>query len=169
MARPSEISRRDALKAGAAIASAPSMRKVYADSNPVKFGVIGVGSWGSHLVDRLAKIESGRCVAVCDLNQQALDEAARKVSGNPRKYKDYRELLADKDAEAVLIAVPLPLHFAMTRDTLEAGKHVFCEKSLVFKAEEVHALRALAADHAQQILQQIVVSKRSRETVKHEH
>ena len=41
----------------------------------------------------------------------------------------------------------------MTQDALMAGKHVFCEKCLVFKPEEVHALRALAAEHPKQILQ----------------
>ncbi len=153
MAKPDEFSRRDALKAGAAIASAPAILRAYAGSDAVKFGVIGVGGRGSYLVDRLAKLDTGRCVALCDVNQQALDESARKVSTNPRKYKDYRELLADKDVEAVIVAVPLYLHFAVTRDTLQAGKHVFCEKSLVFKADEVHALRALAAEHPKQILQ----------------
>jgi predicted dehydrogenase len=151
--RRTDFSRRDALKAGAAIASAPAVRKVYAAADAVKFGVIGVGSRGSNLVHHLAMLDTGRCVALCDVNQQALDETAKKVSTNPRKYKDYRELLADKDVEAVVIAVPLYLHFAITRDSLQAGKHVFCEKSLVFKADEVHALRALAAEHPKQILQ----------------
>ncbi len=148
-----DLSRRDALKAGAAIASVPAILKVYAANDAVKFGVIGVGRRGSYLVDHLAKFDSGRCVALCDVNQKALDDNARKLSTNPRKYKDHRELLADKDVEAVVIAVPLYLHFAITRDSLEAGKHVFCEKSLVFKADEVHALRTVAADHPKQILQ----------------
>ena len=144
-----DLSRRDALKAGGA-----ALFAVHADSgNPVKFGVIGVGSRGAELAGRLARLDSGRCVALCDVNQQALDETARKLTINPKKYKDYKELLADKDVEAVLIAVPLYLHFPVTRDALLAGKHVFCEKSLVFKADEVHSLRALAMEHPSQILQ----------------
>jgi predicted dehydrogenase len=149
----SDFSRRDALKVGAAIAAAPAILKVQAASDTVKFGVIGVGSRGSYLVDHLAKLDSGRCVALCDLNPQALDESTKKLASNPRKYKDYRELLADKEVEAVIIAVPLYLHFAVTRDTLLAGKHVFCEQSLVFKADEVHALRTLAGQHSKQVLQ----------------
>jgi len=153
-AQPGDLSRRDALKVGAAtLASGPVILKVHAASDPVKFGVIGVGSRGSYLVDHLARLDTGRCVALCDVNQKALDEPAARVTTNPKKYKDYRELLADKDVEAVVIAVPLYLHFGVTRDTLLAGKHVFCEKSLVFKADEVHALRALAAQHSKQILQ----------------
>ena len=45
------------------------------------------------------------------------------------------------------------MHYPITRDALMAGKHVFCEKSLVFKPEEVHGLRALKAEHTNQILQ----------------
>jgi predicted dehydrogenase len=52
-----------------------------------------------------------------------------------------------------LIAVPLYRHFVVTRDSLLAGKHVFCEKSLVFKPDEVHALHALALEHPKQTLQ----------------
>jgi predicted dehydrogenase len=44
-------------------------------------------------------------------------------------------------------------HFPITRDALLAGKHVFCEKCLVFKPEEVHALRALVEQHPKQIMQ----------------
>jgi predicted dehydrogenase len=146
--------RRDALKIGAAaIASGPAILNVHAASDPVKFGAIGLGSRGSYLLDHLAKLETGRCVALCDVNQQALDDTAQKLSTNAKKHKDYRELLADKEVEAVVIATPLYLHFGITRDALNAGKHVFCEKSLVFKADEVHALRALAALHPKQIVQ----------------
>ncbi|MBM3775705.1 MAG: Gfo/Idh/MocA family oxidoreductase, partial [Acidobacteria bacterium] len=45
------------------------------------------------------------------------------------------------------------MHFPVMRDALVAGKHVFCEKSLVFKPEEVHALRALAGERPKQVLQ----------------
>jgi predicted dehydrogenase len=150
---PAAVSRRAALKTGTALIASPALLKVHAASDPVKFGVIGVGSRGSYLIDHFAHLDTGRCVALCDVNQQALDDTARKLTTNPRKYKDYRELLADKDVEAVVIALPLYLHFPVTRDTLLTGKHVFCEKSLVFKPDEVHSLRALAAEHPKQILQ----------------
>jgi predicted dehydrogenase len=157
--RTDAVSRRDVIKLGAvaggaaAVASAPAIRRVHAASDQVKFGLIGTGSRGAYLLDHLAKLDNGHCTAVCDVNQEALDNAANVVKTNPKKYKDYRELLADKDVEAVLIAVPLYRHFVVTRDSLLAGKHTFCEKSLVFKPDEVHALRALAAEHPKQTLQ----------------
>jgi predicted dehydrogenase len=53
----------------------------------------------------------------------------------------------------VLISTPLYTHFPITRDALQAGKHVFCEKSLVFTPAEVHALRALHVERPKQIIQ----------------
>ena len=148
-----DISRRDALKTGVAMAVSPALLTVHAASDPVKVGIIGLGARGSYLTSRLAHLNTARCVALCDVNPQAMEANARKLTTNPKKYLNYHDLLADKEVEAVIIAVPLYLHFPITRDALLAGKHVFCEKSLVFKPEEVHALRSLAAEHPKQILQ----------------
>jgi predicted dehydrogenase len=142
-----DISRRDALKTSAALLT------VRAASDPVKVGVIGMGARGSYLMNRLAQVETGRCVALCDTNPLALETGARGLTTNPKKYQDYKDLLADKEVETVIVAVPLYLHFPITRDALLAGKHVFCEQTLVFKPDEVHALRSLAAQHPKQILQ----------------
>lgn len=150
-----DLSRRDVVKiAGMASAAVgPYLQKVRAANEPVQYGFIGTGSRGSYLLGHLSKIDTGRCTAVCDINQTALDHGAQVIGANPQKFKDYRELLGAKNIDAVLIAVPLFEHFRVTRDSLEAGKHVFCEKSLVFKPEEVHGLRALTAAHPKQVLQ----------------
>ena len=154
--------RRDVVKLGAVsglaagsarLAAAPAFLKVRAANDQVKFGMIGTGSRGSYLLKHLSGIDDGNCVALCDIDTEALDNAAGIVKTTPKKYKDYRELLADRDVEAVLIAVPLYVHFPVTRDSLLAGKHAFCENSLVFRPDEVHALRALAAQHSNQVLQ----------------
>ncbi len=161
------ITRRTAMKLGGAAAGAafaaealaadveraPAIQTVKAANDQVSFGLIGTGSRGSYLLKHLKGIDNGHCVAVCDINQNALDRGAETIGGNPAKFKDYRELLARKDIDAVIIATPLFVHFPVTRDSLLAGKHTFCEKSMVFKPEEVHALRALATDHPKQTLQ----------------
>jgi len=149
----SEVSRRAALRAGAAIVAAPGLITVHAAGGPVNYGVIGLGSYGTYLSFHLAQFDTGRCAALCDVDQAAMDHAGKLVTTNPKKYKDYRDLLGDTNVDAVVIVTPLHLHFQMTRDAVLAGKHVYCENSLVFKADEVHALRALAADHGKQILQ----------------
>ena len=154
--------RRDAVKAAGAVTAAvavtglhnaPAILKVHAANDQIKYGVIGLGGRGAYLLKHLKKIDNGRCAAVCDLDDAKLDKASALIGTSPAKYKDYRELLADKDVEAVIIAVPLFEHYQITKDTLQAGKHTFCEKSLVFKPEEVHALRDLVAQHPKQVLQ----------------
>jgi predicted dehydrogenase len=163
MSHNDDLSRRDVVKiAGAAgLAAAavsridgfPGIRTVKAANDQVQFGMIGTGSRGSYLLKHLAKIDNGRCVALCDVQQEAIDRGVKTIGTNPKTFKDYRELLGQKDVDAVFVTTPLFMHYPVTNDALQAGKHVFCEKALVFKPEEVHGLRALAAQHPKQILQ----------------
>ena len=160
MAQDNDVSRRDFVKTAGAVTavaavvqSAPAIQKVRAANDQVQFGMIGTGSRGTYLLKHLKGIDSGRCVALCDIVQENLDHGVQTIGNNPKTFKDYRELLSLKDVDAVFVTVPLFMHFPITKDALMAGKHVFCEKCLVFKPEEVHALRALAADHPKQTLQ----------------
>ncbi len=165
MAEAHEVSRRNFMKAAGAVTAAAAalpktqakaasfVRKINAANNQVQFGVIGTGGRGQYLLKHFNSLDNGRCVAVCDIFEPHLKLGMQGSKDKPQGYKDYRELLSRKDIDAVVIAVPLYVHFPITKDALEADKHVFCEKSLVFKAEEVHALRALAASRPKQILQ----------------
>jgi predicted dehydrogenase len=160
MAQDQDVSRRDFVKtagavgAAAAVITAPAIQTARAANDQVSFGMIGTGSRGSYLLKHLKSIDAGRCVALCDIDEDNLKtKGLGTIGGSPKLYKDYRELLSDKNVEAVIVTTPLFEHFRITRDALQAGKNVFCEKCLVFKPEEVHALRALAAEHPKQILQ----------------
>ena len=164
MSDSQDVSRRDFVKTASAVTvavaaaapaleGAPAIHKVKAANEQVQFGFVGTGGRGQYLLRHMRDADIGRCVAVCDIWQPNLDKAAEEIGSNPRKYKDYRELIADKDVDAVFVATPLFAHFPVTRDVLLAGKHVFCEKSLVFKPEEIHALRALSHERPKQILQ----------------
>ncbi len=169
MAQDQDLSRRDFVKtagavtAAAAVVSAPAIQKLRAANDAVRYGVIGTGSRGCYLLRHLKDIPSGDLAAICDIQDESIKKfqdtvkespwPERLKAAPPRIYKDHRELLAQKDIDAVLVTTPLFVHYPITRDALEAGKHVFCEKCLVFKPEEVHALRADAAAHPKQILQ----------------
>ncbi len=161
MAQDNEVSRRDLLKvagavtavAAATVQRAPAIQKVRAANDQVQYGMIGTGSRGTYLLKHLKGIDNGRCVALCDISAEHLENGKTTIGNNPKTFKDYRELLAQKDVDAVFVTTPLFVHFPVTKDALQAGKHVFCEKCLVFKPEEVHALRALAAEHPKQTLQ----------------
>jgi predicted dehydrogenase len=163
MAQEIDLSRRDLLKAAGAatavaaaiptIQGAPAIQKVRAANDQVQFGMIGTGSRGSYLLRHLKIVDNGRCVALCDVNADNLKKGFDTIGNNPKTFKDYRELLAQKDIDAVFVTTPLFVHYPITKDALEAGKHVFCEKCLVFKPEEVHGLRKIAGEHPKQILQ----------------
>jgi len=157
------VNRRDFVKTAGTVAAvaavapmlegAPAIRTVHAANERVQYGFIGTGGRGQYLLQHMRDADLGRCVAVCDIYEPNALKGAEIAGTKPKIYKDYRELLAQKDVDCVLIATPLFAHFPVTRDALLAGKHVFCEKSLVFKPEEVHALRKLANERPRQVLQ----------------
>ena len=160
MAHQADLDRRDFVLAGVGVAAAAAAatRPLRGQTKPgpnsqVGYGFIGAGSRGQQLLGHLSKVTVGRPVAMCDVYRPNLDKGIQTVGGKPEPYYDYRELLARKDVDAVYIAVPLFKHFEVTKAALEAGKNVFCEKSLVFKPEEVHELRELVKKHPGQVLQ----------------
>jgi predicted dehydrogenase len=159
MSDPKEITRRDAAKiatgaaAAAAISGAPWIQKVKAANSQVQLGIIGTGGRGTYHITHLNGLDGARLVAACDIFDPNLNKAVNASKDKPKGYKDYREVLNRNDIDAVMIATPLYTHFPITRDALLAGKHVFCEKSLVHKPEEVHALRKLCAERPKQVLQ----------------
>jgi predicted dehydrogenase len=165
MAENQDVSRRQFVAAAGAVTAvaasmprktqgAPFIQKVKAANNQVQYAVIGTGGRGQYLLRHFKQTnDKGRCVAVCDILDENLKKGADTAGTSPRTYKDYREVLASKDVEAVVVTTPLYMHFPVTRDALMAGKHVFCEKSLVFRPEEIHGLRALANERGKQILQ----------------
>lgn len=163
MAKKADVTRRDVVKTAGAVAAvaatarkvegAPWIQTVKAANDQLQYAVIGTGGRGTYHIVHWNGLDVGRCMAVCDIDEANLTKAAKTAKDKPKAFKDYREVLAMKDVDAVVIATPLYMHYPITRDALLAGKHVFCEKSLVFTAEEIHALRKLANERPKQILQ----------------
>jgi len=150
-----QLTRRELLAASATVMASCKRSPIVAaaSGDPVRFGLIGTGSRGTFLLKRLLNVESARCAALCDIYRPNLDKAKEFAPGGPELYSDYRSLLDDPKVEAVVVATPLFRHFEITRAALDAGKHVFCEKCLVFKPEEIQALRAACAAHPKLVLQ----------------
>ena len=113
-------------------------------SDQVTLGVIGSGSRGTFVTGVFQKDPALRVGAICDVYEPNLENAvstASKVSGtHPKQYRNYKELLADKDIQAVLIATPEHWHYQMVLDALAAGKDVYVEKPLCQTPEQGIAL-----------------------------
>jgi myo-inositol 2-dehydrogenase/D-chiro-inositol 1-dehydrogenase len=111
----------------------------------VKIAVIGTGRMGSVHARNLARlIPDAHLTALCDIRLKVAQAVASEL-GIQRVVKDYHELLADKEIEAVLIASSTNTHDFIMRDAAEAGKHIFCEKPLALELEKVDpALEAVA-------------------------
>ncbi|MEO8596428.1 MAG: Gfo/Idh/MocA family oxidoreductase [Candidatus Solibacter sp.] len=113
-------------------------------SDQVTLGVIGVGGRGTLVMSTFQKDQAVRVGAICDVYEPNLERGlstAKRVPGNePKAYRNYKQLLADKDIQAVLIATPEHWHATMVLDALAAGKDVYVEKPLCHTPEEGVAL-----------------------------
>jgi predicted dehydrogenase len=122
------------LTGGALVAHAAS------PSDQIALGVIGSGGRGTFVMGVFQKDPAVRVAAICDVYEPNLERAvgaASKVAGNnPKIYRNYKELLADRDVQAVLIATPEHWHYQMVLDALAAGKDVYVEKPLCQTPEQ---------------------------------
>jgi predicted dehydrogenase len=108
-----------------------------------RVGVAGLGYWGPNLArnfDELAEL-----AWICDFDA---DLRARFASRYPaaRATADFAEMLADDSLDAVIVATPVPTHYALAKQALEAGKHVLVEKPPAMRAVEMDELVQIAGD-----------------------
>jgi predicted dehydrogenase len=115
-----------------------------APSDQVTLGLIGAGGRGTFVMTVFQKDPALRVTAICDVYEPNLERGistAKKTSGTaPAAYRNYKQLLADKNVQAVLIATPEHWHAQMVLDALAAGKDVYVEKPLCRTPEEGVAL-----------------------------
>ena len=137
------------------------------DTRKLRIGIIGCGVGFLHL-EGLTPNPRVEVVAIAGLDEDRCRELATKYAV-PRVYREYQDLIADPDVEAVTVAVPNILHHPVALAALEAGKHVMVEKPLARTAEEGEAIIA-AAKRANRVLG-VVFNRRGRQDVqilKHE-
>jgi predicted dehydrogenase len=125
----------------------------------IKVGIIGSGgiAQGAHMKGYASIPEECEIVAVCDMNPEVAAEAAKKFDV-AKQYTDYKEMLADKEIDAVSVCTPNKFHVGPTVDALRAGKHVLCEKPLGMNADECRQM-CKAAKESGKILQVALQSR----------
>jgi predicted dehydrogenase len=112
------------------------------ESRRLRIGVLGAGpiAQAGHF-EACRKARNAELYAICDAAEDLLTKMA--AVHDPRvTYNDYDAMLADKQVEAVLIAVADQFHIPLARKAIAAGKHVLVEKPLGVDIEECEALRS---------------------------
>ena len=99
-------------------------------SKKLKVGVIGTGVRGKGLLNIINGIDQIEVIACCDTLDFRLAEGLKIAGKNAVGYTDYKEVLANKEVDAVIVTVPFYLHSQVAMDALDAEKHVYCEKTL---------------------------------------
>ena len=151
---------------GPAILSLPSRTRYgpLADVSP-RVGLIGSGWYGKTSLFRLLQVAPAEVVSLCDVDSRMVAEAAdlvaqRQESGNrPRTYGDYREMLAERDLDAVLIATPDHWHALTAIAAIEAGADVYVEKPI--SVDVLEGLAMLEAARAHGAVVQVNTQRRS--------
>jgi predicted dehydrogenase len=125
---------------GLAGASLAVPRSVLGANERVRFGVIGFGTRGSEIARQAMQCPGTEFVAAADVYTRRLEEA-RALQPGVATYTDHRRLLEDHSIDAVLIATPQHLHAAHFVHSLQAGKHVYQEKTMAFTVAHANRMR----------------------------
>jgi len=127
----SEHSRRTFFSFATAAIAASNTRLRGADDK-VNVAVVGLGGRGQAHMTEYGKLPGARIVAVCDVNQAALERGQAKVKKEtgeePKGYKDMRQVFDDKNVQAVSMPLPNHWHALATIWACQAGKDVYIEK-----------------------------------------
>ena len=116
-----------------------------APSNRINFGVIGTGGQAQGLTKNAMSHDNVRVIAICDLDKGHLEKTKAMIDekyGNTdcATYSDYRELLARKDIDAVIVATPDHWHALVCVEAARRGKDIYCEKPLTWSLGEGQAV-----------------------------
>ena len=131
---PQDKTRRDFLAqlgasaAGVLAAGYSGTARGYGANETLNIGAIGTGGRCRQLMNAANRVAGVRIVAVCDIWDRHLEEGLKLAQPGAKSYRDFHELLADKDLDAVIIGSPDHWHVPMTVAACEAGKDVYVEK-----------------------------------------
>jgi predicted dehydrogenase len=139
--------------AGLAFSDAAMPAAEYDDQKRRRVGLIGCGWYGKVDLLRLVQIAPVEVVSLCDVDSQMLSHAAELVATRqqskkkPRTYSDYRNLLAEKDLDIVIVGTPDHWHALPTIEAIQSGADVYVQKPISVDIAEGQAMLAAARKH----------------------
>ncbi|MFM6949358.1 MAG: Gfo/Idh/MocA family protein [Aquirufa sp.] len=104
----------------------------------IRLGVIGFGVQGHFDLTSALKVPGVELAGICDLYTGRIENAKELYGKDLYTTRNYKELLDRPDIDAVIIATHDVWHARITIDALAKGKHVYCEKPMVYKIDEGH-------------------------------
>jgi len=125
---------------GALLTAAPA--RVLGANDRVRIGMIGVGGRGQDLLKQVLDLPNAQLVAIADIYSRRREEAQQLVPGL-RTFDDHRRLL-ETDLDGVIVSSPLHLHAKHFLDTINAGKDLYCEKTMTWSIAEADECLAAA-------------------------
>jgi predicted dehydrogenase len=143
------LTRREFLQAGALAAAGallPGCRAMPRRVSPNEKLNIGIIGTGNRARGNIAGVESENIVALCDVDETFL-AAMKEKFPRAKTHNDFRNLIEQKDIDAVVISTADHTHAVATAAALHAGKHVYCEKPLTHTVHEARAIAKLAVWH----------------------
>jgi predicted dehydrogenase len=109
-------------------------------NNQIVLGLIGVGGMGTNRLRNFLEHPDVRIAAICDVDRAHVDRAVAEVEKagghKPKTFGDFRQLLNDKEIDAVTVVTPDHWHALASVRAMEAGKDVFVEKPLSYNVGE---------------------------------
>src|SRR5215471_8062052 len=133
-------------KVATGLAGAVAANAVPGANDRIRIGIVGPGDRGSEILRQAVSLPGVECVGAADVYTYRLEQV-KQIAPNAKTYLDYRHLLDDKSVDAVLIATPQHLHAECFTAALDAGKHVYQEKTMAFSVAHAKRMRA-AVEHA---------------------
>ncbi len=142
------IGRRNFLKAAATLPPLAGFAYTATNAGPVKAAVIGTGMEGRVLISQ-ATPKYIYIVGLYDIRPDNMRQGSDLIkraghSPTPKEYESYEQMLDDSEVEAIIIATPLKFHGPMAIKALQAGKHVFTEKTMAYTVDECVQMVKLA-------------------------
>jgi len=128
-------------KVATGIAGTFAASNVLGANDRIRLGIIGPGDRGTQIMREALACSNVEFAGAADIYTKRL-EAVQKIVPGIQTYLDYRHLLDDKSIDAVLIATPQHLHAEHFVASLDAGKHVYQEKTMAFNPEHAKKMRA---------------------------
>ena len=153
----SQVSRREILAMAAVGAASYAVSTAGAQPAPaqeatLKWGIIGTGTRGAFThIPVIKDAPESEIVALCDVSEERLSNAAAKVPHPTATYTDYQKLLADPNVNAIVIAVPNLLHREILLAAIQTGKPILCEKPAGSTNADAVAIKQMV-DSAKQLI-----------------